>query len=357
VSKQFFYEKLLSMPTIRRKKRSSPFSVKEIALFLFPIINLLLLFGAKYRNQNLPLSDFQIAYIGNIINLFFVAVLLIEFILLTFRNKGKFSATNSLPLKFLVVQSIVLIAALTVVVLEIHLPGGYLFGFPVAKIFLWLLFFSAQLIQFIVISYCWLLLFRTESLLYLRTILNSIFIAVFLYGFVFLYAFGTFPVTEKNEPAGEVGVVLGAAVWSKNVPSTILIERLNKARELYQKKKISKIQLTGGNAPGELSEAEAAFNYLIKFPIDPKDIWMEKNTTSTTEQIRFIKNDLIGKKKIMRIVIISDRFHLKRINEISKFYTIKVKLCGSNVTLNSKSLVYYKLREGMALINFWFFAI
>lgn len=342
---------------VRRKKQSSSFPVKEIALFLLPLFNLFLLFGIKYRNQNLPVTDFKIAYPGNVLNLFFVAILLIEFIILTWRYKGKFSGINSFSLKLLVMQSLFLLVAALFVVLEIHLPGGYLFSFPVAKIFLWILFFSSQFIQFILISYCWLLIFKSNSLLYLRTILNSIFIAIFLYGFVFLYTLGTFPVEEKNEPTGEVGVVLGAAVWSNNVPSTILMERIDKARELYQKKKIKKIQLTGGNAPGELSEAEVAFNYLIKFPVNPNDIWMEKKTASTTEQIRFIKNELIGAKKIKNVVIISDRFHLKRINEISKFYNIKVKLCGSNVTLNSKSLVYYKLREGIALINFWFFAI
>lgn len=342
---------------VRRKKQSSRSSVKEIFLFLLPLFNLFLLYFVKYHNQNLSLSDYSFSSTGNVLNLFFAFVLVVEIIILSVRYKGKFSGQSSLPFRLLLTQTVLIIVAFLVVQLEIHLPGGYLFGFPIAKIFLWLLFFSAQFIHYVLISFCWLLLFRSNSLMYLRTIINSVFITVFLYGFVFLYSLGTLPVQEKNEPTGEVGVVLGAAVWSNNIPSTILMERLDKARELYQKKKISKIQLTGGNAPGELSEAEVAFNYLIKFPIDPKDIWIEKHTTSTTEQIRFIKNELFGKKFIKKVVIISDRFHLKRINEISKFYNLKVKLCGSNVTLNSKSLVYYKLREGIALINFWFFAI
>ena len=342
---------------IRKKKQSSKFLSNEILLFIVPVINLVLLVWIKYRNQNLPISEFQIFYTGNILNILLVVILLIEFAILSLRSKGRFSSGNGIAVKLLVMQSIFLLVAFTVEVLEIHLPTGYLFRFPIAKIILWLLFFSAQFIQFSLISFCWLLIFRINSLLYLRTILNSVFISVAIYGFAFLYTLGTFPVKEKNEPSGEVGVVLGAAVWSNNVPSTILMERLNQARELYQKKKILKIQLTGGNAPGELSEAEVAFNYLIKFQIDPKNIWMEKKTTSTTEQIRFVKNELIGEKKIKNIVIISDRFHLKRINEICSFYNIKVKLSGSNVILNSKSLVYYKLREGIALINFWFFAI
>ena len=342
---------------IKRRKQSFTFPFKETALFLLPVINLLVLYLLKYRNQDIPITNFSFSYTGNVLNLFFTVVLLVEIIILTIRNKGSIVKRYSLPLRGLIIQSIFLVVTYLVVVLEIHLSGGYVLGYPVAKIFLWLLFFSGQFIQFIIISYCWLLLFKSNSLLFLRTLINSVFIAVILLGFVFLYTIGTPPTTEKNEPTSEVGVVLGAAVWSNNIPSTILMERLNKARELYEKKKIAKIQLTGGKAPGELSEAEVAYRYLTKFPIDPKDISIEKNTTSTTEQIRFIKNELFGKRNLKKVVIISDRFHLKRINEISKFYNLKVKLSGSNVTLNSKSLVYYKLREGIALINFWFFAI
>jgi len=341
----------------RRKKQSSLFSVKEILLFLLPLLNLLLLFGIKYKNQNLSFADFKVSYLGNELNLLFVVVLLIELIVLSIRYKGNFSKSFSIAVNLLIAQTLFLFAAILIVGLDIHLPGGYIFSFPVSKIILWLLFFSSQFIQFLLISYSWLIIVKSSSLLFLRTILNSVFMAIFLYGFVFLYSFGTAPADEKNEPSGEVGVVLGAAVWSNNVPSTILMERLNKVRELYLKKKIVKIQLTGGNAPGELSEAEVAFNYLTKFPVDPKDIWVETKTASTTEQIRFIKTELIEKKAVKKVVIISDRFHLKRINEISKFYNLNVKLSGSNVTLNSKSLVYYKLREGMALINFWLFAI
>jgi len=343
--------------TIKKRKSSSSFPLKEIALFLFPLFNLLVLYIIKYRNQALPLAEFKLGYTGNLLNLFFVIVLLVEFIILPIRLKGGLQKVENAALKISVVQLAFLIVSGLLLSFEIHISHDYFLGFAVSKIFIWFFFFGAQFLQFLLISYVRLIIIKSASLLYLRTFLNSIIIALFLYCFGFVYSLGTYPVTEKNEPNGTVCVVLGAAVWSNNVPSTILMERLNKAQELYEKKKIQKIQLTGGNAPGELSEAEVAFNYLTKFPVNPKDVWLEKKTTSTTEQVRFIKNELMKKKKLSEIVVISDRFHLKRINEISKFYNIKIKLCGSRVTLNSKRLIYYKLREGIALINFWFFAI
>lgn len=326
-------------------------------LFLLPLVNLGLLYLLKYRNQNLSLHNFSFMYTGNVLNFLSTFIFILEAMILFIWRKGTLVKAGGWLRKLLIAQMFFLLAAAVVIYFEIHISNRHILSFPISKIFLWLLFFSGQFMQFMAMSYAWLLLINSTTVLFLRTLLNSVIITLCFYGFVFVYVFGTFPVDEKNEPTGEVGVVFGAAVWSNNVPSTILMERLNKARELYRKRKIEKIQLTGGNAPGELSEAEVAFNYLSKFQINEHDIWIEKKTTSTAEQVKFIKNDLIAKRGIQDIVVISDRFHLKRIYQISNFYNIKVKLCGSGVTLNSKSLVYYKLREGIALINFWFFAI
>ncbi|MFN3478156.1 MAG: FAD-dependent oxidoreductase, partial [bacterium] len=57
-------------------------------------------------------------------------------------------------------------------------------------------------------------------------------------------------------------VVLGAAVWSDNKPSPILAARVDKAIDLMKNFNVEKVYFTGSNAPGELSEAEVALNYL-----------------------------------------------------------------------------------------------
>ena len=136
-----------------------------------------------------------------------------------------------------------------------------------------------------------------------------------------------------------------------------LKSRVDKAFELYNDKNIQKIQLTGGNAPGELSEAEIAYDYIITKNIDTSDIWIEKNTTSTTEQIQFIKSRLSTKPGINDIVVISDSYHLPRVKEIADFYLLDIKVASSDLDLRFDSKLYNKVRESAAILIFWFFAI
>jgi vancomycin permeability regulator SanA len=160
----------------------------------------------------------------------------------------------------------------------------------------------------------------------------------------------------STEQKADVAVVFGAAVWSKNRPSSILMGRVDKAVELYKNGLVRKIYLTGSNAPGELSEAQVAFNYIKNFDVNLNDVLLEKKTTSTSEQVSFIKNELLDTLHLKKIVIVSDRYHLKRIKEIGKFFNLKLESVNSRINFNFKDMVYYKIREGIALLIFWLFA-
>jgi vancomycin permeability regulator SanA len=160
----------------------------------------------------------------------------------------------------------------------------------------------------------------------------------------------------KNPDNSNIGVVLGAAVWS-NKPSPTLSSRADKAAELLMKGKINSIQLTGSNAPGELSEAEMAYNYLSSKEVNMNNVYMESQTTSTNEQIRFIKANLYNKPGIDEIIIISDSYHLPRIKEICRFHQIRTKVVASDLVHSLKDKIYYNLREAVGLIIFWFFAL
>lgn len=137
----------------------------------------------------------------------------------------------------------------------------------------------------------------------------------------------------------------------------MLASRVEKAYQLYKQGYINKIQLTGGNAPGELSEAEVAWLYLKERGVNKNDIWLEKKTSNTAEQVRYVKEELINKKKLLNIVFVSNSYHLTRINEICNFYNIKAGIESSNLDLSFDKNVYYKVRESIALLVFWFFAL
>ncbi len=155
----------------------------------------------------------------------------------------------------------------------------------------------------------------------------------------------------------DIAVVLGAAVWNKNEPSPIFKGRIDRALELHTLYNVDKIQLTGGSAPGEITESEAALRYLDQNGVSLQNIFYEVETTTTSEQIRFIKDELVDKKKYKRILIITDHFHLRRVMEICNFFHVDAYGISSEYKLNWEKLIYYRMRDSVGLILFWFFAI
>jgi hypothetical protein len=59
----------------------------------------------------------------------------------------------------------------------------------------------------------------------------------------------------------------------------------------------------------------------------------------------------------MELIIISDEFHLKRVEEMLDFYEINAKVVPSGYKLNFQKSLYYRIRDSIGLILFWLFAI
>ena len=84
---------------------------------------------------------------------------------------------------------------------------------------------------------------------------------------------------------------------------------------------------------------------------------IEETTTTTTEQIKFIKKNLVKIQGNYSVIIISDQFHLTRVLEICKFFDVKAIGIASDYSLKWERLLYYRFRESIALLFFWLFAI
>lgn len=341
--------------SVKQKNKSKNLWLAGFVILL-TIFNLFLLYFIKYENQHLPFSYFTLTYIGNLFNLFFNVLLIIGIIIYIFNSK------SSLPTAFIYMLSslmtIFLFAAWIFSKTRFHLPDIAILNQPLNKIFVSGLFFIYQFIQFILTVEVWLSL-TGKRYIFLRSLLDSVVITLFLLIFAFFY-----PGINKNynyeeyayKDGIDVGVVLGAAVWT-NSPSPSLKSRVDKAYRLYKIGEIQKIQLTGGNAPGELSESEMAYKYLKTKNIDTNDVWIEKNTTSTAEQIQFINSKLMVKPHIRDIIVISDSYHLPRVKQIADFYHLNLRVAASNLDLRFENKIYYKVRESAAILIFWFFAI
>lgn len=319
--------------------------------YIFPIIILILIISGfylnflRYQNQNLLLDKYDFLKTGNILNntLFLTLLVLSFFILL---NKSKYSLKT--VLYFLILS---LFTAGCLFISGISNDKNIKVVFAAIFLFLICLFFvSAVTVYFS----------RSKKVHFFRDFIYTTLIA--LIGFIFnifqIYSFkDDYDYIMKSNVNADAGVILGAAVWGGNRPSPVFRERINKGYELYEKKIVPKLVLTGGGYGGELSEAEVARNELIRYGINENHLIVEKESFSTIEQIFFVRDFLYNRYKWSRIIIISDGFHLFRASELCRFNNMNVLTVSTDTPLTTESTINFCIKESFAVLFFWFFGI
>lgn len=331
-----------------------------ITILLALFLDLLFVYISKYSHKNLSLSEFNPYYMGNILNfLFFImpATGLIRLIVCA----GKYEKRNFTFLLILtVLMNIPLLISFISSRYNLHLPVDYMLGYPIDKIFIAGLFSAFQCLLFMLTSSVWLYIFYAGRHVIFLSVLYAVLVVFLAANCVFLYTSIYYDETDyyySSNTKSDVAVILGAAVWSKSKPSPIFASRIAKASNLYNSGAVRKIQVTGGSAPGERSEADVAYHYLRKIGIEAGDIWIERRTASTAEQVEFIKEKLVKERHLKSIIIVSDGFHLKRVMEMCSFYNVKADGVASGLPLSWAKSVFYRFRDSMALLIFWLFAL
>lgn len=343
---------------MRSGKKSFPGGSNASLFWLLALAvgHLGLLWYFKYHNQRLGLNEFRVEYPGNIINLIIFGLIILGIIVVRFVKGTPYQKIFSTGIKLAIFSACLMVAARITSLNIFTFPNEYYSGQPLKKIVIGALYFTSLGIQLFTLTYLWLRILRVGEHLVLRSLMHSV--LIFCIMIMAAYWFDIrIPQKAPNEKEYEVGVVMGAAVWSQNKPSPVLISRIQKAIKMYEAKRIKKIQLTGANAPGEISEADAAFNYIKNYDIPLNDVWLEKQTTSTTEQIRFIKNTLAVNHELKHICVISDSYHANRIEQIGKFYNLNIQIVGAEIKLGLEKKIAYHLRESIALLIFWLFGL
>lgn len=324
-----------------------------IAVFL----QLFLLYFFKYQNQNLSILNINLESTGNLFNLiiYLVAILFLIFTLSNQKIKNQLRLISTI----LVLSYIFLLFGYISTKIILPFNSIYILGQFGNKLFTGLCYTIYQLLFFTFIIIFIFSLKKNQNKVFIKSFVFSVMImlAFLVYSFFFIMSREErVKIQPLDKKISYTVVVLGAAVWSDNKPSPILATRVDKAIDLIENFNVEKVYFTGSNAPGELSEAEVALNYLKSKNISSDNVITETNTTSTTEQIQFIKNKLSDSAK-ENLIIVSDSFHLVRIKEISKFHHLNIITIASELELNFISELYNKLRESLALTVFWFFAI
>lgn len=323
---------------------------------LLLLFELVFLYYIKYSNQDLPLSEFSLKNTGNIINLAVTIVLILGILIYMNRKESKIK----LLISMMVLSLLALFIAFFSTINDFSAENVHYSNQPANKLIDAGTLTFYYFIMFTFLSVVWSMIFGSGKMILLRSILNSIFIIFIYLGIACIFIQGSrfnSKGWELTKNPNNVAVVLGAAVWSGNQPSPSLSGRIDRAVELFNNGMAGEIILTGGNAPGEMSEAEVAYEYAKRKGMKMSKVKTESLTTSTTEQMKYIKNKLADFEDINDIIVVSDAYHLVRVLEISKFFNIKILVAASRMELKDENKFYRQLRECIALMVFWSFAL
>jgi uncharacterized SAM-binding protein YcdF (DUF218 family) len=179
---------------------------------------------------------------------------------------------------------------------------------------------------------------------------------IFTFVFTFTYTVTTDFKELKVYDANAV-VILGAAVWHGNDlgnrPSPTLEARIKIGADLIKQKVVLNIAVTGSSAPYEKSEAEIARDALQKLGVGNSVITSESNSRSSLEQVIYIREELRDKQGWKRFIIISDQYHLARVLEMCSFNSIDAIGTPSRIGQEFSDILFYRLRESVALLAYW----
>jgi vancomycin permeability regulator SanA len=310
-------------------------------------------------NQDLPFSSFSLVKTGNIFNLLIYTGII--FGILFGIRKNKSGITNKTITTFLVISWFLLIVSFITTKVKIVSAGVYIYDQPGDKVLTGLMFLLFLLTLFYFLIFLWSRILSKQRSTIFKNIFSTFLVLLLLLILTLIYIDNVGYASGRwilNKSKKNVAVVLGAAVWSGNIPSPTLSSRVDKALELLEQGFAGKMVFTGGKAPGELPEAEVAYEYARVKGVDTSKVITETSTSSTADQIKWIKNNLLTDgKSSADIILISDAYHLPRAIEISKFLNLDVKVAESAHKLDFKDKFYNKLRESIALFNFWNFAL
>ncbi len=357
---------------MNNKPRSSASKIPIIWLIGYQLFVLLFMEAYKYWLNSefssmfssgfisLFLKNFSLLYTGN---LFWITICLIS-IIAVINISLQLQKVNRTALNSLVVISIVSIVFLAFAVFQGRLPRETLYenlvnlsqkGIQTISLSVFALMHLFIAISSCVISFSVLMKFYV-----FRSIWVTIIVLLLAFTVVFLFAYNhndDYKLLVESRKTVDAGTVLGAAVWGGNRPSPVLRERINKGYDLYSYGIIKYIILTGGGAPGEMTEAEVSKNELLKKGVKSKDIIIENKSNSTLEQISYLNNNLYKKNNWKEIVIISDNFHLLRTQQICSFFGINAYTVASDTPLSAESSFNFCVKESFAVILFWLFGI
>lgn len=152
----------------------------------------------------------------------------------------------------------------------------------------------------------------------------------------------------------DCGIVFGAAVSRSGRPSNALYRRIAKAVELYDAGEVERVIMTGGKARGsDVSESAVMRQEAVRLGMNPDDIAVEVESTSTLENLLYSKNYI---EDCQTLVGISDGYHLARIELLARQagYGSLPTIAADDTDSSRRTLVNSVIRE---IAAYWFYGL
>ncbi len=155
-------------------------------------------------------------------------------------------------------------------------------------------------------------------------------------------------VLSDNVTESQAAVVLGASLIQR-APSPVLADRLDTALELYLKKSVKKLVLTGDNRNIDYNEPMAMKRYLLVKGVPEEDLILDYAGRRTYDSC-YRAREIFGLKSI---VLVTQEFHLPR----ALYLCNKLGLQAFGVRADQSrydSLMQWQIRDLGASVRAWF---
>lgn len=127
---------------------------------------------------------------------------------------------------------------------------------------------------------------------------------------------------EDDADRADAIIVMGAAQY-QGKPSPVLRSRLDHAVALWQRGIAKRMVLTGGFGTGDtLSEAGVSRRYVMSRGV-PDTVIMTESAGRTSSQSMRAAIDLIHAQRLSTAIVVSDPFHMLRLEIIGRRYGIE----------------------------------
>ncbi|NCC69976.1 hypothetical protein EOM09_00100 [bacterium] len=155
--------------------------------------------------------------------------------------------------------------------------------------------------------------------------------------------------TVSNVENRDIAIVFGAGIKENNEPSDILADRVEVAVDLYNKKKVKKILMSGDNSTIYHNESFVMKEYATNLGVPEKDIVLDFagfNTYSTCVRAK----EIFG---ISSAILVTQDYHLNRALYLCN--NVGVDSIGVSSDLRKYILQFkFSFREIFAFIDSWF---